>query len=103
MSRCLGHLKLRESTSRTADMLSQTDIGTGQAKPSITLEPLDVLSRLEPSRGASHAHWWKRTGPQLALMLKEAGYTVDKQFEVLLFYYHWIVCHHHRWVGSTDL
>ncbi|BCS28508.1 uncharacterized protein APUU_70078S [Aspergillus puulaauensis] len=71
-------------------MRSQTDIGTGPAKTSNTLEPLDVLSKLEPSRGASHAHWWKRTGPQLALMLKEAGYAVDKQFEVLLFYYHWI-------------
>lgn len=84
-------------------MLFQTDIGTGPAKSSNTLEPLDVLSKLGPSRGASHAHWWKRTGPQLALMLKEAGYTVDKQFEVLLFYYHWIVCHHHHLVGNTDL
>lgn len=52
---------------------------------------LEVVSKLEPSRGPSHTHWWQHTGFQLALMLKEAGYPVEKQLETLLFYYHWIV------------
>ncbi|KAL5001062.1 aromatic prenyltransferase [Aspergillus recurvatus] len=55
------------------------------------LKVLDIVSKLEPSRGPSHAHWWKLTGPQLALMLEAAEYPIDKQFESLLFYYHWIV------------
>ncbi|KAL6230047.1 hypothetical protein BDW75DRAFT_234723 [Aspergillus navahoensis] len=63
--------------------------GNGSADTS-TLKVLDVVSKLEPSRGPSYAHWWKLTGPQLALMLQAAKYPIEKQFETLLFYYHWI-------------
>ncbi|KAL2862514.1 aromatic prenyltransferase [Aspergillus lucknowensis] len=52
---------------------------------------LQVVSKLEPSRGPSHEYWWNLTAPQLALMLKEAGYPPEKQLETLLFYYHWVV------------
>ncbi|KAL4984565.1 tryptophan dimethylallyltransferase-domain-containing protein [Aspergillus falconensis] len=45
---------------------------------------LDVVSKLEPSRGPSHAHWWKLTSPQLALMLEAAKYPINKQFETPL-------------------
>lgn len=53
---------------------------------------LDMVSQAELSRGPVHEHWWNLTGPQLASMLEEAGYTMDRQLEILLFYYHWIVC-----------
>ncbi|KAL4747129.1 hypothetical protein BDW72DRAFT_209828 [Aspergillus terricola var. indicus] len=55
------------------------------------LKVLDIVSKLEPSRGPSHTHWWKLTGSQLALMLEAADYPIEKQFETLLFYYHWVV------------
>ncbi|KAF9893888.1 hypothetical protein FE257_010058 [Aspergillus nanangensis] len=51
----------------------------------------DMISKLEPSRGPAHQHWWNLTGPQLASMLEEAAYAVERQLEILLFYYHWIV------------
>lgn len=53
---------------------------------------LDMVSKLEPSRGPAHEHWWNLTSPQLALMLEEAGYPVERQLEILLFYNHTIVC-----------
>lgn len=55
------------------------------------LKVLDIVSKLEPSLGPSHTHWWKLTSPQLALMLEAADYPIEKQFETLLFYYHWVV------------
>ncbi|KAL4783268.1 aromatic prenyltransferase [Aspergillus varians] len=58
---------------------------------STNFDALEVVSKLEPSRGPSHAHWWERTSPQLAQMLREAQYPVEKQLETLLFYYHWVV------------
>ena len=50
-----------------------------------------TLSQWEPSRGLDHEYWWQTTGRRLAVMLKEAGYSVNRQYEVLLFHYHWIV------------
>lgn len=35
--------------------------------------------------------WWHFTGRQLAHLLEAAGYSPEKQYEVLLFHYHWIV------------
>lgn len=35
--------------------------------------------------------WWQLTGYQLAHMVEAAGYTLSKQYEILLFHYHWIV------------
>ncbi|KAL4953395.1 aromatic prenyltransferase [Aspergillus filifer] len=77
-------------------MRTQTTDGGASAKVAngsggSRFNALKVISKLEPSRGVSHEHWWKLTGPQLALMLEEADYPVEKQFETLLFYYHWIV------------
>ncbi|KAL4975313.1 hypothetical protein BDW66DRAFT_73881 [Aspergillus desertorum] len=43
------------------------------------LKVLDDVSKLEPSRGRSHAHRWKLTGPPQALMLETANYPIDKQ------------------------
>lgn len=35
--------------------------------------------------------WWNLTGYHLAVMIDAAGYSIEKQYEVLLFHYHWIV------------
>jgi hypothetical protein len=65
--------------------------GSGQS-PEARPRALDMISRLEPSRGPSHAHWWHIISPQLAVMLEETGYPVEKQLEILTFLYHWVVC-----------
>ncbi|KAL4938151.1 hypothetical protein BDV06DRAFT_61084 [Aspergillus oleicola] len=77
---------MRTQTSH-GDVAAQVPNGSGGSR----FNALEVVSKLEPSCGPSHEHWWKLTGPQLALMLEEADYPVEKQFETLLFYYHWIV------------
>lgn len=53
---------------------------------------LDMVSKLGPSHGFADEHCWNLTSPQLASMLEEASYPVERQVEILLFYYHWIVC-----------
>lgn len=35
--------------------------------------------------------WWNLTGYHLGVMIDAAGYSLEKQYEVLLFHYHWIV------------
>ncbi|KAI1288308.1 aromatic prenyltransferase [Xylaria venustula] len=35
--------------------------------------------------------WWQLTGYHLAHMVESAGYTIERQYEILLFHYHWIV------------
>ncbi|CBF82275.1 uncharacterized protein ANIA_11194 [Aspergillus nidulans FGSC A4] len=64
--------------------------GSGQS-PEARPRALDMISRLEPSRGPSHAHWWHIISPQLAVMLEETGYPVEKQLEILTFLYHWVI------------
>ncbi|KAI0904216.1 aromatic prenyltransferase [Ustulina deusta] len=35
--------------------------------------------------------WWQLTGYHLAHMVDAAGYTIERQYEILLFHYHWII------------
>ncbi|KAJ8107192.1 hypothetical protein ONZ43_g6811 [Nemania bipapillata] len=35
--------------------------------------------------------WWRLTGYQLAHMVDAAGYTVERQYEILLFHYHLVI------------
>ncbi|KAI1752886.1 aromatic prenyltransferase [Xylaria castorea] len=35
--------------------------------------------------------WWQLTGYQLAHMVDAAGYTIERQYEILLFHYHWVI------------
>lgn len=44
--------------------------------------------------------WWHLTGYHLAVMVEAAGYSTEKQYEVLLFHYHWIVSKIH---ASSDV
>ncbi|RHZ54023.1 uncharacterized protein CDV56_106189 [Aspergillus thermomutatus] len=36
-------------------------------------------------------YWWKLTGPHISYMMVAAGYTVEAQYNALLFHYHWII------------
>lgn len=46
---------------------------------------------LPPPKDKHVDFWWRLTGYHLALMIDAAGYSVQKQYETLLFHYHWIV------------
>lgn len=52
------------------------------------------LSQCLPARDADTEYWWQLTGRQLATLLDAAGYSVERQYEVLVF--------HHQWVVSGD-
>lgn len=49
------------------------------------------LSPWLPSRNADMDYWWKLTGQHLAAMLDAAGYTIEEQYQALLFHFNWIV------------
>ncbi|KAL4783567.1 aromatic prenyltransferase [Aspergillus varians] len=51
----------------------------------------EVISRWLPSRNSDSDYWWNITGPQMAAMCEEAGYTRERQYENLLIHYHWTV------------
>ncbi|VUC37198.1 unnamed protein product [Clonostachys rosea] len=53
--------------------------------------PWDVLARWLPPRTPDCDYWWQLTGPHLATMMELAGYGAERQFEALLFHYHWVV------------
>ncbi|OJJ07406.1 hypothetical protein ASPVEDRAFT_202196 [Aspergillus versicolor CBS 583.65] len=51
----------------------------------------ESLSRWLPSRDNDSNYWWNVTGPHMAAMLEEAGYSKERQYENLLIHYHWTV------------
>ncbi|KAI5866009.1 dimethylallyl tryptophan synthase GliD1 [Durotheca rogersii] len=51
----------------------------------------ETLSQILPRRDAAKNYWWDLTGLHLAILVHEAGYSLAKQYEALLFHYHWTV------------
>ncbi|KAL2824223.1 aromatic prenyltransferase [Aspergillus cavernicola] len=49
------------------------------------------LSQYLPPRTPDLDYWWSLTGIHLAIMLEAGGYGIEKQYEALLFHYHWVV------------
>ncbi|KAJ0120537.1 hypothetical protein J7T55_015266 [Diaporthe amygdali] len=49
------------------------------------------LSQCLPARDADTEYWWQLTGRQLATLLDAAGYSVERQYEVLVFHHQWVV------------
>lgn len=51
--------------------------------------------------------WWQLTGRHLAALVDAAGYPLEKQYEALLFHYHWTIPHMGRapgpWMRSAEL
>ena len=50
-----------------------------------------ALNLLLPTRTPDEDYWRKESGPQLAALVEGAGYAPGKQYEALLFHYHWMV------------
>lgn len=53
----------------------------------------DTLSQWLPSRDENSDFWWQTTGPHLATLLFQAGYTIHQQYQGLLFHYHVVTPH----------
>ncbi|EFR01082.1 hypothetical protein MGYG_04085 [Nannizzia gypsea CBS 118893] len=49
------------------------------------------VSRWLPARNENYTFWWLKTGPQLAALLLQSGYSIHQQYEALLFHYHVVV------------
>lgn len=54
-------------------------------------EAWGALSQYLPTRDPNSDYWWGLTGRQLATLVEAAGYPIEKQYEALLFHYHWTV------------
>ena len=50
-----------------------------------------MTSRWLPSRTADLDYWWQLTGPHMATLFSEAGYSLHESYEAMVFYYHVIV------------
>ncbi|KAL4915641.1 tryptophan dimethylallyltransferase-domain-containing protein [Aspergillus aurantiobrunneus] len=48
-----------------------------------------VLSQTLPSRGPDVDAWWQLTGGHLSILLDAAAYPIEKQYECLLYHYHY--------------
>lgn len=53
----------------------------------------ESLRPLLPSRGSDCDYWWDLTGLHLAYLIDAAGYSIERQYEALLFHYHRVVGH----------
>lgn len=49
------------------------------------------LAQCLPPRDPDTEFWWQTTGGQLATLLEAAGYSVERQYEVLVFHHQWVV------------
>ncbi|KAF2017048.1 dimethylallyl tryptophan synthase GliD1 [Aaosphaeria arxii CBS 175.79] len=54
-------------------------------------EAWKALSHCLPKLNANDEAWWQLTGQHLASLVDAAGYSMEKQYEALLFHYHWTV------------
>ena len=50
-----------------------------------------TLSQCLPTRDLDSDYWWRLTGRHMAIIVEAAGYAIEKQYEALLFHYHWTV------------
>lgn len=58
-----------------------------------------ALQQCLPPKDTNSDIWWQLTGRQLAAILEAADYPLEKQYEALLFHYHWTVPHMGRAPG----
>ncbi|KAI1504045.1 dimethylallyl tryptophan synthase GliD1 [Biscogniauxia marginata] len=56
-----------------------------------TTEAWRALSKILPPRNPDYDWWWRLTGQHMAALVEAAGYSIEKQYEALLFHYHWTV------------
>lgn len=51
----------------------------------------EAASQWLPLTNPDVEYWWKLTGPHMSHMMVASGYSVEAQYNALLFHYHWIV------------
>ena len=56
-----------------------------------TSEAWQVLSKYLPPVNSDRDYWWQLTGRHVAALVEAADYPIDKQYEALIFHYHWTV------------
>ena len=57
----------------------------------VQLRAWSTIQQYLPPRNADYDFWWQLTGRHLALLLEKAGYATERQYEALMFHYHWSV------------
>ncbi|KAL2863261.1 tryptophan dimethylallyltransferase-domain-containing protein [Aspergillus lucknowensis] len=55
----------------------------------VSTQAWKILSQTLPSRDPNADAWWQLTGRHLALLLDAAGYPIERQYECLLYHYHY--------------
>ncbi|EMD88355.1 hypothetical protein COCC4DRAFT_44186 [Bipolaris maydis ATCC 48331] len=65
-------------------------------------EAWKALEKCLPSRDCNSDTWWQLTGRHLAAIMDAAGYPLEKQYEALLFHYHWTVPYMGRAPGLSQ-
>lgn len=84
-------------------MTSYTASTMSNLQPQQPSEAWKKLSKLLPSRDIDSDFWWNLTGKHLALLLDAAGYAIERQYEALLFHYHWAVSGPPSWPSTHAL
>lgn len=56
-----------------------------------SMQAWKALSQFLPPRDPESNYWWRLSGRHLAAIVEAAGYAIEKQYEALLFHYHWAV------------
>ncbi|KAF2133643.1 dimethylallyl tryptophan synthase GliD1 [Dothidotthia symphoricarpi CBS 119687] len=62
----------------------------------------NALSQCLPTLNANSDAWWQLTGRHLAAIVEAAGYPIEKQYEALLFHYHWTLPYMGQAPGSCS-
>ncbi|KAL4886013.1 aromatic prenyltransferase [Aspergillus karnatakaensis] len=57
--------------------------------PALSTPAWKVLSQTLPSRDSDADAWWQLTGRHLAVLLDAAAYPIERQYECLLYHYHY--------------
>ncbi|MCJ1375903.1 hypothetical protein MMC20_007141 [Loxospora ochrophaea] len=55
------------------------------------LQPWTLINKCLPPKNPDFCFWWRRTGAPFGILLQNAGYSTDAQYQHLLFYYQSIV------------
>lgn len=55
-----------------------------------TLQIWELLDSILPNKNLDHIFWWNKTGIPYAILLHEAGHSMQSQFLGLLFYFHYV-------------
>lgn len=85
-------------------LLATQDMDQHLSSPRAGTQAWKSLLKCLPRGDSNVEFWWQLTGSLLAEVVEAADYTVARQYEILLFHYHWIVsCFPSLFRGFSDL